>query len=123
LTLELSLKVLQSNGEVLRATISHGPEQSLLFGDLDPAFKVAPAQSLILGLVREQNGAVVQRKTDLLPGQQIRKQTDAGLIVRQWDDELFLKPAANRSVDSLNVIAGGNKEDVTVAGADTVHFL
>jgi hypothetical protein len=48
-----------------------------------------------------ENGTVVQRKTDLLPGQQIRKQIDAGLIVRQWNDELLLKPAADGSIDSL----------------------
>ena len=102
LPLELSPKVLQPNGEVLRSTIPQGPEQSLLLRRLNPAFKVAPTQCLILGLVRQQNGAVVQRKTDLLPGQQIRKQTDASLIGRQWNDELFLESAADRSIDSLN---------------------
>jgi hypothetical protein len=99
--LELSPKVLQPNGEVLRATISHGPEQSLLFRSLDPTFQVTPTQCLILGLVRQQSGAVVQRKTDLLPDQQIRKQTDASLMVRQRNDQLLLKPAADRSIDSL----------------------
>jgi len=94
-----------------------------LFRSLDPTFKVATAQRTILGLVRQKNGAVVQRKTDLLPGQQICKQTDAGLIVRQWNNELFLESAANGSVDSLKVIAGGYKENMTVAGADTVHLL
>ena len=69
LTLKLSPKVLQPNGEVLRATIPQGPEQSLLFRGLNPAFKVAPAQCLILGLFRQQNRTVVQRKADLLPGQ------------------------------------------------------
>jgi hypothetical protein len=53
LGLELSPKVLQSNGEVFRATIPQSPEQSLLFCGLDPTFKVAPAQCLILGLVRQ----------------------------------------------------------------------
>jgi hypothetical protein len=101
LTLELSLKVLQRNDKVLRATIPQSPDESLLLRSLDPAFKVAPAQCLILGFVRQQNGAVVQRKTDLLPGQQIRKQTDASIPVRQWNDKSFLKPAANRSIDSL----------------------
>jgi len=59
LTLVLSPKVLQPNGEVFRATIPQGPKQSLLLRSLDPAFKVAPAQCLILGLVRQQNGTVV----------------------------------------------------------------
>jgi hypothetical protein len=108
LTLKLSPEVLQPNSEVLRATIPQGPEQSLLLRRLDPAFKVAPAQWLILGLVRQQNCAVVQRKADLLPGQQIRKQTGASLMVRQRNDELLLKPATNGSVDSLNMIAGCN---------------
>jgi hypothetical protein len=47
-------------------TILQGPEQSLLLRSLDPAFKVAPAQCLILGLVRQQNGAGVQRKTNAI---------------------------------------------------------
>jgi hypothetical protein len=54
--LELSPKVLQPNGKVLRATIPQSPEQSLLLRCLDPAFKVAPAQCLILGLVLQQSG-------------------------------------------------------------------
>jgi hypothetical protein len=53
LGLELSPKVIQRNGEVLRATIPQGPEQSLLFCGLDPAFEVTPTECLILGLVRQ----------------------------------------------------------------------
>jgi len=56
LTLELSPKVLQCNGKGLRGTIPQSPEQSLLLRSLDPAFKVAPVQCLILGLVRQQSG-------------------------------------------------------------------
>jgi hypothetical protein len=121
--MELSPKVIQPYGEVLWATIFQGPEQSLLFRSLDPAFEVAPAHCLILGLIRQQNGTVVQRKADLPSHQQIRKQTNASIPVRQWDDKFLLKSAANGSVDSLKIIAGGHKEDMTVAGADTVHFL
>jgi hypothetical protein len=38
LTLELYAKVLQLNGEALRATIPQGPKQSLLLRSLDPTF-------------------------------------------------------------------------------------
>jgi hypothetical protein len=123
LQLKLSPKVPQPNGEVFRTTIPQGSEQSLLFRCLDPTFEVAPAQCLILGLARQKNGTVIQRKSDLLPGQQIRKQTDASLMVRQWNDELFLESAANGCVDSLKVIAGSHKKDMTVVGADAVHLL
>jgi hypothetical protein len=74
-------------------------------------------------LVRQQNGTFVQRKTDLLPGQQIRKQTDASLMARQRNDEFFLKSAANGSVDPLKVIAGSHEADMIVAGANAVHLL
>ena len=71
LHLELSSKILQPNGEVLRATILQGPEQSLLLRSLDPAFEVAPVQCPILGLVCQQNCSVVQRKAYLLARQQV----------------------------------------------------
>ncbi len=116
------LEVLYLEEKVLRSSGLDSPRQCLLFGGMNPVFKVASAYLMTIDEIREQQSTFTDREAELLAREENRKKLPAQVAIGRREDEPLLKSIEDCFVDKVRVAGGGDQEHLPLSCLDSVHF-